>query len=56
MHAFLSASTLIFQPTSSGEIAFIWNLVLGMILWIIVATILIINRLHDSKKSNKNAT
>jgi membrane protease YdiL (CAAX protease family) len=45
MHAFLSASTLIFQPSSSGEIAFIWNLVLGIILWIIIVTIVITNRL-----------
>ena len=44
MHAFLSASTLIFQPSSSGEIAFIWNLVLGIILWIIVAMIFLTKR------------
>jgi len=56
MHAFLSASTLIFQPSSSGEIAFIWNLVLGIILWIITARIVISNRLHVSQKPNKNAT
>ncbi len=56
MHAFLSASTLILQPSSSGEIAFIWNLVLGIILWIIIATIVITNRLHVSQKPNKNAT
>ena len=56
MHAFLSASTLIFQPSSSGEIAFVWNLVLGIILWIIIATIVITNRLHVSQKPNKNAT
>ena len=53
MHAFLSASTLIFQPSSSGKIAFIWNLVLGIILWIIVATIFITNRLHASQKQIK---
>ena len=56
MHAFLSASTLIFQPSSSGKIAFIWNLVLGIILWIIVATIVTTNRLHVTQKPNKNAT
>jgi hypothetical protein len=50
MHAFLSASTLILQPSSSGEIAFIWNLVLGIILWIIVITIIITNRLVVLKK------
>jgi len=56
MHAFLSASTLIFQPSSSGEIAFIWNLVLGIVLWIIVGTIVITNRARDLHKSNKNPT
>jgi membrane protease YdiL (CAAX protease family) len=50
MHAFLSASTLILQPSSSAEIAFIWNLVLGVILWIIVVTIIITNRLLVLKK------
>ena len=53
MHAFLSASTLIFQPSSPGEIAFIWNLVLGIILWIIIAMIVMINRPHLSQKPNK---
>jgi len=53
MHAFLSASTLIFKPSSSGEIAFIWNLVLGIILWIIIAMIVMINRPHLSQKPNK---
>jgi len=56
MHAFLSASTLIFQPSSSGEIAFVWNLMLGIILWIIIATIVTTNRLHVLQKPNKNAT
>jgi CAAX protease family protein len=56
MHAFLSASTLIFQPSSSGEIAFIWNLVLGIILWIIIVAIVITNRLYLLQKPNKNAT
>lgn len=37
MHAFLSASTLIFQPPATGEIYLIWNLALGIVLWIIVA-------------------
>jgi len=55
MHAFLSASTLIFQPSSSGVIAFAWNLVLGIILWIIVATVIINNRRHLLQKPNKNA-
>jgi uncharacterized protein len=48
MHAFLSASTLIFQPSSTGEIAFIWNLVLGIVLWIIVAMVVATNRRHFS--------
>ena len=56
MHAFLSASTLIFQPSSSGEIAFVWNLVLGIILWIIIVTIVATNRKHVSQEPNKNAT
>ncbi len=46
MHAFLSASTLIFQPSSTGGITFIWNLVLGIILWIIVAAVVAISRRH----------
>ena len=44
MHAFLSASTLIFQPTITGEISFIWNLVLGIIFWIIVIILVSTNR------------
>lgn len=39
MHAFLSAATLIFQPTATGKIAFIWNSVLGVVLCILVAGI-----------------
>lgn len=39
MHAFLSASTIILQPASSGEVAFIWNLVLGIMLCIIIAVL-----------------
>jgi membrane protease YdiL (CAAX protease family) len=54
MHAFLSASTLIFQPSSSGEIAFIWNLLLGIILWIIVAIIVITKRFHVLQNPSKN--
>jgi len=50
MHAFLSASTLIFQPSATGEIAFIWNLVLGIIFWIIVATVVATNRRHFLQK------
>jgi membrane protease YdiL (CAAX protease family) len=56
MHAFLSASTLILQPSSSGKIAFIWNLVLGVILWMIVAAIGVNKRLHVLQKHNKNAS
>ncbi len=52
MHAFLSASTLILQPSATGEIAFIWNLVLGIILWIIVASAIVINLRHSSQKTN----
>jgi CAAX protease family protein len=57
MHAFLSASTLILQPSSSGEIAFVWNLMLGIILWMIIATIAVTtHRLHVSRKPNKDDT
>ena len=44
MHAFLSASTLIFQPSAAGAIAFIWNFVLGIVLWVVVAIVAIKNR------------
>ena len=44
MHAFLSASTLILQPSVAGAIAFIWNFVLGIVLWIIVAILAARNR------------
>ena len=52
MHAFLSASTLIFQPSSAGKIALIWNLVLGIILWIVVILVVTTNRLHFMQKPN----
>ena len=44
MHAFLSASTLIFQPSAAGEIAFLWNSVLGVVLWLVVAIVAAKNR------------
>lgn len=47
MHACLSAGTLIFQPSATGEIAFIWNIVLGITLWIIVASVVVINNSHS---------
>jgi membrane protease YdiL (CAAX protease family) len=50
MHAFLSASTLIFQPSATGEIAFIWNLVLGIMMWIIVAIVFVTNRQYFLQK------
>lgn len=53
MHAALSASTLIFQPLSTGEISFVWNLVFGIILWIIIAAITITKRLNVSQEPNK---
>lgn len=56
MHAFLSASTIIFQPSSSGQIAFVWNLALGIILCIITVSILIISRSPALKKQIKNST
>ncbi|MDD4898387.1 MAG: CPBP family glutamic-type intramembrane protease [Methanocellales archaeon] len=39
MHAFLSASTLILQPSATGAIALVWNLVLGIVLWLVVAIV-----------------
>ena len=50
MHAFLSASTLIFQPAATGKIAFIWNLALGVVLWIIVAMVAAFSRGRLSQK------
>ncbi|MFD2517716.1 CPBP family intramembrane glutamic endopeptidase [Salinimicrobium flavum] len=56
MHAFLSASTIIFQPTATGQIAFVWNLVLGLILWVIIVMIVTNKRLHVLQKPSKNTT
>jgi membrane protease YdiL (CAAX protease family) len=40
MHAFLSASTLTLQPSATGGVVtFTWNLVLGIVLWIVVAVV-----------------
>lgn len=50
MHASLSASTLILQPLASGAIAFIWNLVLGIVLWIVVAVVLVASREQLSRQ------
>jgi membrane protease YdiL (CAAX protease family) len=44
MHAFLSASTLIFQPSAAGATALIWNLVLGTVLLVVVALVALKNR------------
>ncbi|KKS66687.1 MAG: abortive infection protein [Parcubacteria group bacterium GW2011_GWC2_42_6] len=49
MHAFLSASTLVFQPSVTGKIAFTWNLVLGIALCILVAAIYATRRRHLSR-------
>ena len=49
MHAFLSASTLVFQPSVTGKIAFTWNLVLGIVLCILIATIYAIRHRHLSR-------
>lgn len=51
MHALLSASTIIFQPSATGETGFIWNLVLGIVLWIILAVVVATNRRHFSLKT-----
>ncbi len=53
MHAFLSASTLIFQPTATGKISLIWNLVLGIILWIIVVLVCAMKSSHILQKKIK---
>jgi membrane protease YdiL (CAAX protease family) len=39
MHASLSASTLILQPSATGAVPFIWNLVLGIVLWVVVVVV-----------------
>ncbi len=52
MHAFLSASTLIFQPAITGEISFIWNLVLGITFCIIVIILVSTNRRYLLQNSN----
>jgi len=43
MHASLSASTLILQPLATGLVSLIWNLVLGIVLWVIVAVVVVAN-------------
>ena len=43
MHAVLSASTLILQPQkTAGHLT--WNLILGVVLWVIVAAVAVANR------------
>ncbi|MDD4902776.1 MAG: CPBP family glutamic-type intramembrane protease [Patescibacteria group bacterium] len=44
MHAMLSASTLILQPLATGTVSFIWNLVLSLVLWIVVAIVIMNKR------------
>ena len=44
MHASLSASTLILQPTATGTPYLIWNLALAAVLWLVVAAVAIVNR------------
>ncbi|EKD53247.1 MAG: CAAX amino terminal protease family [uncultured bacterium] len=39
MHAFLSASTIIFAPSAIGMVSLVWNLTLGIVLWIIIGVI-----------------
>ncbi len=50
MHAFLSASTLIFQPAAAGAVSLIWNSVLGIVLWIVVAVVAVKSRGRLLKK------
>lgn len=51
MHAFLSASTLIMQPTSTGIVGVVWNSVLGLFFWIIV---LIVTKDNSLRKKFEN--
>jgi membrane protease YdiL (CAAX protease family) len=44
MHASLSASTLILQPLATGVISLIWNFVLAIVLWVVVAAVAVANR------------
>ncbi len=53
MHAFLSASTLIFQPSATGIISFIWNLVLGIVLCILVFIIYVTQHRKLTQLSEK---
>lgn len=50
MHAFLSASCLIFQPSASQKTTFIWNLVLGAVFWVIVIVAVVLNPEDFSRK------
>jgi membrane protease YdiL (CAAX protease family) len=43
MHASLSASTLILQPVATGVPFMIWNLVLALVLWGVVAAVAVAN-------------
>lgn len=44
MHASLSASTLILQPTATGIPYLTWNLVLAVALWSVVAAVAVLHR------------
>lgn len=50
MHASLSASTLIFQPSATGAASLIWNLILSIILWIVVVVVIVSSRNQLSRK------
>jgi membrane protease YdiL (CAAX protease family) len=50
MHASLSASTLIFQPSATGAAYLIWNLILSIILWIVVVVVIVASRNQLSRK------
>jgi membrane protease YdiL (CAAX protease family) len=51
MHASLSASTLILQPVATGAPALIWNLILAVALWVVVAAVGVANRAQLSRGS-----
>lgn len=44
MHAFFSASALIFQPSAARATSFIWNSGLGPVMWVVVAIVAVKNR------------
>lgn len=44
MHALLSASTIVLPPSVGGAVSLIWNLILGITMWVVVGVIFVSNR------------